>query len=644
MDSREGAPVEPSARDFCGSGKVSGTVLKWRRACGTLIAAATFAGIASFHAHADSQYSAPVGKNYPSNLYWGDTHLHSRNSADAYSLGNMNLTPADAYRFARGEELTAHNGMRVRLRRPLDFLVVSDHSEYLGGYYRFGVGDPIVTETQAGRQWARMVAEGNPDEMIGAFTGSMVDPENHPPFPYETRKLIWEDVAQTADDYNEPGRFSTITGYEWTIAINGNNLHRVVLFRDNADTVGQIPPFSGQDSDDPQDLWRALARYEAETGGEVIAIPHNGNLSNGMMFPSKTVDGRPIDRAYAELRSRWEPIAEVSQVKGDSEAHPTLSPDDEFADFENWDWDNIGRNAPKEDWMLPHEYARGALKLGLGYEEKLGVNPFKFGMIGSTDNHTSLATASEDNYFGKFVESEPGTARLENAMANDRLWENWRIVASGYAAVWARENTRKELFAAMKRREVYATTGTRIAVRFFGGWDYEADLINKPAYLDTAYGQGVPMGGDLTAAPEGGAPTFIAVAAKDPDWANLDRIQIIKGWLDADGNLHEKVYDVALSDERAVDPETGKAPPVGSTVNVADASYTNAIGAPMLATVWTDPDFDPAERALYYARVIEIPTPRWTAYDAKYFKVELPDHIPTTVQDRAYTSPIWYTP
>ncbi|MDE0366248.1 MAG: DUF3604 domain-containing protein [Gammaproteobacteria bacterium] len=614
------------------------------RATRARLIGAAIAGLTSMAALADSQYSAPVGKNYPLNLYWGDTHLHSRNSADAYSLGNMNLTPADAYRFARGQELTAHNGMRVRLRRPLDFLVVSDHAEYLGGYYRFGVGDPLVANTDAGRQWAAFIAQGNPEQMIATFTGSMDDPQTYPPFPSETRRLIWQDVAQTADDYNDPGRFTAFTGYEWTSMIDGNNLHRVVIYKDGADKAGRLPPFSGQDSLDPRDLWRALARYEAETGGEVIAIPHNGNLSNGMMFPAKSVDGRPLDRAYAQLRSRWEPIAEVTQVKGDSEAHPTLSPDDEFADFETWDWDNIGRNQAKEDWMLPHEYARGALKLGLGFEADLGVNPFKFGMIGSTDNHTSLATAAEDNYFGKFAESEPGLERLENAMAAGQLWENWKIVASGYAAVWARENTREELFAAMKRREVYATTGTRIAVRFFGGWDYDPGVIHQPAYLDIAYANGVPMGGDLTAAPQGAAPTFIAVAAKDPDWANLDRIQIVKGWLDSEGNLHEKVHDVALSDGREVNPESGKAPPVGTTVNVAEASYTNTIGAPMLAAVWTDPDFDPAERAFYYARVIEIPTPRWTAYDARYFNIDLPDHIPTTVQDRAYTSPIWYTP
>jgi hypothetical protein len=426
--------------------------------------------------------------------------------------------------------------------------------------------------------------------------------------------------------------------------INGNNLHRVVIYKDGAQTAGQLPPFSGQDSLDPRDLWNALARYEAETGGEVMAIAHNGNLSNGMMFPDESVDGKPLTRAYAELRARWEPIYEVTQVKGDGEAHPTLSPRDEFADFENWDWDNIGRSQAKEDWMLQHEYARGALKLGLKFEDKLGVNPFKFGLIGSTDGHNSISTTQEDNFFGKFPESEPGPERLKNAMANNRLWQNWRIVASGYAAVWARENTREALFAAMKRREVYATTGSRITVRFFGGWNYESDLTDTPAYLDAAYAHGVPMGGDLSAAPKGEAPAFIAVASKDPDGANLDRVQIIKGWLDRDGTLQEKVYDVAWSDGRKSDVETGKVPAVGTTVNVPNATYANTIGAANLATVWTDPDFDPKVKAFYYLRVIEIPRPRWTAYDAAYFKLDLPDEIPTTIQDRAYSSPIWYTP
>jgi len=589
-------------------------------------------------------YSGTVGQDYPQNLYWGDTHLHTRNSADAYSLGNLNLTPADAYRFAQGQTVTAHNGMPVKLRQPLDFLVVSDHAEYLGGYYRFNVGDPSVVTSAAGKQWASYIAEKNPAKLMGSFTGSINDPANHYPFPEKTRQSIWQDVAQTADEFNKPGRFTAFTGYEWTSMIKGNNLHRVVIYKDSADKAAQLPPFSAQDSTDPQDLWRALANYEATTGGEVLAIAHNGNLSNGMMFPAKTVDGKPINRAYANLRARWEPIYEVTQVKGDGEAHPTLSPNDEFADYENWDWDNIGRTQKKQDWMLPQEYARGALKLGLSYERKLGVNPFKFGLIGSTDGHNTFSTTEEDNFYGKFPESQPAPKRMTNAMAGDLLWQNWHLVASGYAAVWARDNTREALFNAMRRREVYATTGSRLRVRFFGGWGYQPSDINKPNYLDIAYRQGVPMGGDLTAAPKNQSPSFLIVAAKDPVGANLDRVQIVKGWLDKRGQLQEKVYDVAWSGDRQPHPTTGKLPSVGNTVNVAEASYANSIGAAELATYWQDPDFDPRERAFYYTRVLEIPKPRWTTVDAAYFQVELPDQAPRSIQDRAYSSPIWYTP
>jgi len=590
-----------------------------------------------------AEYS-PVDADYPKNVYFGDTHLHTRNSADAYSLGNLNLTPADAFRFAQGQELTAHNGMRVQLRRPLDFLVVSDHSEYLGGYYRFNVNDPIVTATDAGVQWQDFVSEGNPDQMMGTFTGSMADPEAYPPFPKATQKRIWEDVTLTADDHNQPGRFTAFIGYEWTAMINGNNLHRVVIYRDGAEKAKQMAPFTSQESADPRDLWNALQAVEDETGAKVMAIAHNGNLSNGMMFPSQTVDGEKLTSAYAETRARWEPIYEVSQVKGDGEAHPTLSPDDEFADFENWDWDNIGRTEEKEDWMLEHEYARGALKLGLQYEASLGVNPFKVGLISSTDGHNTISTTEEDNFFGKFPESEPGPERFTNAMANNQLWQNAKLVASGYAAVWATENTREALFDAMQRREVYATTGSRMQVRFFGGWGYADDVVDHANYLDTAYGGGVPMGGDLTAGPDGEAPRFIVVAARDPDGANLDRVQIVKGWLAADGSLQEKVYDVAWSGARAIDPVTGKLPSVGSTVDEARATYKNTIGAPELAVVWQDPTFNPEERAFYYARVLEIPRPRWTTVDAMYFGVERPDHVPASIQDRAYTSPIWYTP
>jgi hypothetical protein len=595
-------------------------------------------------AEGEAPYSGSVGQNYPKEVFFGDTHLHTRNSADAWSMGNLNLTPGDAYRFAQGSPVLAHNGMQVQLRRPLDFLVVSDHAEYLGAFYRFNVNDSLITKTDVGRQWQTYVEEGDLAKFFGAFVNSMRNPEEDPALPAAVRQTVWSGVAKTADRHNKPGVFTAFSGYEWTSMISGNNLHRVVVFKDDADKVSQMIPFSGQDSLDPRDLWQALANYETATGGEVLSIAHNGNLSNGMMFPDETVGGTPIDEAYASLRARFETVYEVTQVKGDGEAHPTLSPDDEFADFENWDWDNIGRTQKKEDWMLPQEYARGALKRGLRFEDELGVNPFKIGLIGSTDGHNSISTPEEDNFFGKFPESEPGPARLENAMALDRLWQNSLLVASGYAAVWAKENTRAAIFDAIKRREVYATTGSRIKVRFFSGWEFDETDIHRPAMLDIAYGTGVPMGGDLSKAKKGQDPKFLVIAAMDADGARLDRIQIIKGWMDKAGKLQEKVYDVAWSDNRKLDKRTGKLPAVGNTVDVENATYLNTIGAPQLSTYWEDPDFDRAERAFYYARVLEIPTPRWTTYDSAYFNVELKDDVPSSIQDRAYTSPIWYTP
>ena len=595
-------------------------------------------------AEGEAPYSGSVGQNYPKEVFFGDTHLHTRNSADAWSMGNLNLTPGDAYRFAQGSPVLAHNGMQVQLRRPLDFLVVSDHAEYLGAFYRFNVNDSLITKTDVGRQWQTYVEEGDLAKFFGAFVNSMQNKEEDPALPATVRQTVWSGVATTADQHNKPGVFTAFSGYEWTSMISGNNLHRVVVFKDDADKVSQMIPFSGQDSLDPRDLWQALSNYEASTGGEVLSIAHNGNLSNGMMFPEETVDGSPIDEAYASLRARFETVYEVTQVKGDGEAHPVLSPDDEFADFENWDWDNIGRSQKKEDWMLPQEYARGALKRGLRFDDELGVNPFKIGLIGSTDGHNSISTPEEDNFFGKFPESEPGPARLENAMALDRLWQNSLLVASGYAAVWAKENTRAAIFDAIKRREVYATTGSRIKVRFFSGWDFDETDIHRPAMLDIAYGTGVPMGGDLSKAKRGQVPKFLVIAAMDADGARLDRIQIIKGWMDKTGKLQEKVYDVAWSDDRKLDKRTGKLPAVGNTVDVENATYLNTIGAPQLSTYWEDPDFDRAERAFYYARVLEIPTPRWTTYDSAYFNVELQEDVPSTIQDRAYTSPIWYTP
>jgi hypothetical protein len=393
-----------------------------------------------------------------------------------------------------------------------------------------------------------------------------------------------------------------------------------------------------------------MAAYEQRSGDRLLAIAHNGNLSNGLMFDDITLPARkPLDRDYAQRRSRWEPIYEVTQMKGDGEAHPMLSPRDEFADFGRWDKGQLGP-APKTKDMIPREYAREALKRGMAYEAKLGVNPFKFGMIGSTDSHTSLATTTEDNFFGKVSAVEPSAdpvrfneqigglgGKPENAIYARHT------LASGLAAVWARDNTREALWDAMARKEVYATTGTRLIVRVFAGYDFSAKDLERSDFAANGYAKGVPMGGDLKAAPSGKAPTFLVVARRDADGANIDRIQVVKGWLDAQGKSQEKVYDVAWSGGRKPGKD-GKLPPVGNTVNVKEASYTNAIGAPYLAAHWKDPGFDAKQRAFYYVRVLEIPTPRWTTYDAKFFKVALPKDVPASIQDRAYTSPIWYTP
>ena len=391
-----------------------------------------------------------------------------------------------------------------------------------------------------------------------------------------------------------------------------------------------------------------MAAAEEKTGSEMLALAHNGNLSNGRMFPIiESFTGNKIDRAYADGRTRWEPLYEVTQIKGDGETHPFLSPNDEFANFERWDKGNLDLSEPKKPEMLEFEYARSALKNGLKLEAELGVNPYKFGLVGSTDSHTGLAAVEEDNFFGKTSSSEPSADRASHPFIkapSGAVIMGWETTASGYAAVWATENTRAAIFDAMKRREVYATTGPRMVVRFFGGFDFEAKDAQNRLPAKIGYTKGVPMGGDLSNAPKGKSPTFLVAALKDPIGANLDRYQIIKGWLDAKGQLHEKIYDVAWSAGRKPDPTTGKLPSVGNTVDVENATWTNTIGATELIAVWSDPEFDPAQRAFYYGRVIEIPTPRWTAYDAKYFGVKMPKEVPMTTTERAYTSPIWYTP
>jgi len=595
-------------------------------------------------------YSPYVDQHFPQRVFFGDTHHHSSFSVDSGMFGNT-LGPDQSFRFARGEEVISSSGLRAKLIRPLDFLVVSDHAEYLGLSDLLAKGDPQLLATEAGKEWYAALQKGGDEAWLTAV-GMMKDftTANERVKDPKLKRSVWDRVVDIASEYNDPGVFTAFNGYEWTSAPGpGNNLHRVVIFRDGPDRVKQILPFSAFDSLDPEDLWVFLAKYEADTGGQVLAIPHNGNISNGVMFAETMSNGKRIDREYAEMRSRWEPLLEVTQMKGDGEAHPFLSPEDEFADYETWDFGNAGTPiTPKQDSMLQYEYARSALKLGLAHEDRLGVNPFKVGLIGSTDNHISLSTTREDNFFGKLPALQPSADRIEDAFVRNADGTpaalSWESPASGLAAVWARENTRESIFDAMVRKEVYATTGSRITVRVFAGWDFKPDEVERQDFARQGYSGGVPMGGDLTSAPRGKAPTFMIRALRDPDNANLDRIQIIKGWLDKKGKTHERIYDVAASDERTIGPDGRCKTPVGSTVNVADASYTNTIGDPLLTGYWRDPDFDPKQKAFYYVRVIEIPKPRWTAYDAKFFNTKMPDEVRMTVQDRAYTSPIWYTP
>jgi hypothetical protein len=598
-------------------------------------------------------YSPYAGRNFPSRPLFGDTHLHTSFSMDAGAFG-ARLGPRDAYRLARGEEVTASSGQPVKLSRPLDFLVVADHSDNMGFFPDLFAGKPELLTDPTGRKWYDMIKSGKGAEaameIIVAFSQGTF-PKALMYFPgTRAYKGAWQETIAAAEHYNDPGRFTAFIGYEWTSNTGGNNLHRNIVFRDNGDKASQVEPFTvypPYGSDNPEDLWNWMDAYEKKTGGSVLAIAHNGNLSNGLMFPVVETFGKKIDRAYAERRARRERLYEMTQTKGTGESHPFLSPNDEFADFELWDKGNLDGSVAKKKEMLEFEYARSALKNGLKLEQQIGANPYKFGLIGSSDAHTGLAAMEEENFFGKTTPQEPSPERMtatfvSNPKTGVKIMD-WEVGASGYAAVWATENTREAIWDAMERREAYATTGPRMIVRFFGSWDFHrADAQTRnPAVV--GYAKGVPMGGDLRNAPAGKSPTFIVAGLRDPIGANLDRIQIVKGWLDAKGELHEKVYDVAWGGDRKPDKD-GKLPSVGSTVDVANATWTNTIGAPELITFWQDPAFNAAERAFYYARVLEIPTPRWTAYDAKRFGTKPLPGTRMTVVERAYTAPIWYTP
>ncbi|TLU64146.1 DUF3604 domain-containing protein [Thalassotalea litorea] len=592
----------------------------------------------------DKEYSPYQGLDTPNNVYFGDTHLHTSWSTDS-GMAGATLTPDDAYRFAMGETVTSNLGWRTQLRRPLDFIVVADHAENLGLADFIRREDPILMANEQGKKWVEMTKAGKGYdaflEWIRAEDNDLIDDP-------KMVKSAWDKVTTNADKYNRPGVFTAFHGFEWTSHPNGNNLHRVVIFRDDKEKTNQVLPYSQFDSVDAEDLWKYMQTYEDKTGGKVLAIPHNGNLSNGFMFDTKTLSGDPITEAYAKNRMKWEPIVEVTQQKGDGETHPFLSPDDAFADFETMDAGNISGKVPKTKDMLPGEYARSALKEGLKQESELGTNPFKFGMVGSTDNHTGLATTREDNNFGKAHFVEPDPHRIEHVLIEGvkpelSLYAK-DLGASGLAAVWARENTREEIWDSMARKEVYATSGSRLKVRLFAGWNFQESDLAREDFASNGYVNGVPMGGDLTQAPSGKAPIFLVKAMKDQDGANLDRMQIIKGWLDKDGETHERVYDIAVSDERKINDDGVCKDDVGSTVDVENATYSNEIGDVSQHAYWQDPDFDVSERAFYYVRVIEIPTPRWTAFDAKFFNLDLPSDVKMVVQDRAYTSPVWYDP
>lgn len=595
-------------------------------------------------------YSPYAGRNYPTRVFWGDTHLHTALSMDAAAVG-CKVGPDGAYRFARGEEVITSTGQPAQISRPLDFLVVSDHAEAFGCLVEVMKGNPALLADPQIKRWRDMINEGGDTAFKAAWelVTATSDPKTMP-LGFKDPALIrsvWEQNIKIADRFNEPGKFTAFIGYEWTSMPGGNNLHRCVIFRDGADKAIQTLPFSALDSENPENLWKVMAAYEEKTGGQVLAIPHNGNLSGGKMFALVDFMGNPLTRKYAEARMRWEPVVEATQQKGDSESAKFLSPTDEFAGYEPWTKMNLNGSKLHQDAWFQTEYVRAALKNGLKLDQLFGVNPFKYGMLGSTDSHTGISAVEEDNFFAKAPPYEPSPDRWKHEFSKlgDAKVEAWELASSGYAGVWATENTREAIWDAIKRKEVYATTGSRLSVRFFGGWDFVAGDAETRSPAIAGYTKGVPMGGDLREAPAGKQPTFLVGALRDPMGANLDRIQIVKGWLDAKGEVQEKVYDVVWGDADKRKPgKDGKLPPVGSTVDVANALWTNTIGAPELITVWKDPDFDAKQKAFYYARVIEIPTPRWTAYDAKRFAVKMAGEVPMTTQERAYTSPIWYTP
>jgi hypothetical protein len=578
--------------------------------------------------------------NEPTRLYWGDTHLHTSYSADAYFLGNRSADPDTAYRWAQGLPVVHPSTQsRVQIHTPLDFLVVADHAEMLGVPLKLMQGDRALGATATGRKWAAMMREGKGAEVFEHEFGAAIN-SNTAVADFEAdiiKQAAWGDILDAANRHYAPCSFTSFIGWEWTSTPGGNNLHRVVLMPDGREKAREFIPFSSFDSDKPEDLWAWLEETSERVGTDFVAIPHNSNISGGMMFDEVDSEGRPITAEYARMRMRWEPIVEVTQIKGDSETHPDLSPTDELADFERYS--HLLKVGGGQAEVSEGDYVRSALERGLQIDQEVGANPYKFGVIGSTDSHTGLASAEEFNFWGKSaMDSTPETTFVPIAAE----MKGADMSAAGLAAVWAEENTRTALFAAFKRKEVYATTGPRIRVRFFGGWHFKSKNATASAMVRIGYTYGHPMGSDLTAAPEDEAPKFLMYAVKDPKGANLERMQVVKGWVDADGEAHEKVYDVALAPQ--YDAE-GRPLPTLSGVDLATGKYADVFGAPSLTAYWEDPEFDRAQRAFYYLRAIQIPTPRHTLSDAIALGMD-PSETghPSLIQERAYSSPIWYTP
>lgn len=575
------------------------------------------------------------------NVYFGEQHLHTSASVDAFIMGNRTNDIEDAFNYNKGKKVKKGlTGEILQRKRAYDWTCVTDHSEYLSIMDAVSdpksplQNDPIVMALKT----------NDPAKMDMAFktlAGAFIGGVQYEPFNnMKILKPAWTRHVEAINKANEPGKFTTLIAYEWTSMPGGQNLHRNVFFRDDK---GPEYPFTSMDSNRPEDLWTYL-ESQREIGHDCFSISHNGNISNSLMYAPLDSEGNPISKRYAERRALNEPATEIMQVKSVSETHPALSPNDEFADFEMSYNGLIGSN-PKVVSRVDYGFIRQALINGLEHEQNLGVNPFKFGIVAGADSHSALSINEEFNFTGPHgVSDDTPKVRLSGA-ASSTGSPAVTLASAGTTAVWATENTREAIFDGLKNKHTYGTSGTYITLRFFGGWDYASDLIkNDKDWVQKACDGGVPMGGDLPIRSTGAkAPTFAVMAMKDPESGNLDRVQIVKGW-QAAGHGHEKIYDVAWSDNRKPDSTTGKLPPVGNTVDIKKCTWDNTIGDTQLSAVWKDPDFDPTQHAVYYVRVLEIPTPRWSTYDAMKLGIDPPAGYPATIQERAWSSPIWYTP